>query len=276
MNIFPVAIIVLVMVALSQLSKRNILRLNVVAWMVIWWLAIYFALSYGVNPPLPASIIGMFMFIVSLALAAYLTTNTEDMEAAKSAFVNFIVDPRYALPLILVMIGLPVVSAYNVYSGMTQQPQPPLSTRTIHPPPPPSITFKGKTIDLIEDENPYRALKTDNPAEFAKHVENGRRVYFQNCVYCHGDNMAGKGIFAHGFDPIPANFRDPTTIAMLQESYIFWRVAKGGPGLPAEATPWLSAMPAWEKFLSEEEIWDVIIFMYEFTNQEPRAKEELH
>jgi hypothetical protein len=86
--------------------------------------------------------------------------------------------------------------------------------------------------------------------------------------------MAGDGIFAHGYNPIPANFQDPTTIAMLQETYLFWRVAKGAPGLPEESTPWASAMPAWENFLSEEEMWDVIIYMYEFTGYKPRAKEE--
>ena len=87
--------------------------------------------------------------------------------------------------------------------------------------------------------------------------------------------MVGDGLFAYGFIPIPANFQDPTTIAMLQESYLFWRIAKGAPGLPVEATPWSSAMPAWETFLSEEDIWDVILFLYDFTDQRPRAKEEL-
>ncbi len=34
-------------------------------------------------------------------------------------------------------------------------------------------------------------------------------------------------------------------------------------------------MPAWEKFLKEDEIWDVILFLYDFTEQKPRAKEEV-
>jgi len=88
--------------------------------------------------------------------------------------------------------------------------------------------------------------------------------------------MAGDGIFAHGLDPIPANFQDATTIAMLQEGYLFWRIAKGGPGLPDESTPWLSAMPAWELFLTEDEIWDVILFLYDYTGHRPRAREEAH
>ena len=46
---------------------------------------------------------------------------------------------------------------------------------------------------------------------------------------------------------------------------MFWRIAKGGPGLPREGTPWNSAMPAWEDLLTEDEIWAVIIFLYEQT-----------
>ena len=34
-------------------------------------------------------------------------------------------------------------------------------------------------------------------------------------------------------------------------------------------------MPAWEKFLKEDEMWDVILFLYDFTGQRPRAQEEV-
>ena len=155
---------------------------------------------------------------------------------------------------------------------MTAPPQPPNSNRTIHPPPPGSINFQGTSINLATAGNPYRELHTSDPEAFERHIANGRRIYFQNCFYCHGDNMQGAGMFAHGYDPIPANFNDATTIAMLQESYLFWRIAKGAPGLPSESTPWSSAMPAWEQSLTEEEIWDVIIFLYEYTGFEPRAQ----
>jgi hypothetical protein len=33
-------------------------------------------------------------------------------------------------------------------------------------------------------------------------------------------------------------------------------------------------MPAWEQFLSEEEMWDVVLFLYEFTDRRPRARHE--
>ena len=66
--------------------------------------------------------------------------------------------------------------------------------------------------------------------------------------------MTGNGMFVHGLDPIPTNFSDQGAIAMLRDSFLFWRIAKGGPGLPEEGAPWDSAMPAWEKLLKEDEI----------------------
>ncbi len=275
MNYFLLIAVVAVLVAIRLVATRFV-SLNRLAWMAIWWVALYVFLSYGIDPPLPSSIVGMFMGIITLALLAYLSADSEQLARAGRAVTGFMVEKRHTVPLIVVLVALPLLVALKVYSDATKPPQPPLSSRTIHPPPPATIPFKGKTIDLVTQDNPYRALETSDPAAFAQHLENGRRVYFENCLYCHGDNMAGDGLYAHGFDPIPANFVDPTTIAMLQESYLFWRIAKGAPGLPQESTPWASAMPAWEDFLSEEEIWDVILFLYDFTGHKPRAKEEIH
>jgi len=88
--------------------------------------------------------------------------------------------------------------------------------------------------------------------------------------------LEGRGHFAHGFNPPPANFQDPGTIAMLQEAFLFWRIAKGGPGLPKESTPWNSVMPAWEDRLTEEQTWQVIMYLYDATGQHPRRWEEGH
>ena len=75
--------------------------------------------------------------------------------------------------------------------------------------------------------------------------------------------MSANGMFVHGLDPIPTNFHD--TIPLLRETYLFWRISKGGPGLPEEGGPWDTAMPVWEKFLKEDEMWDAILFLYDFT-----------
>jgi hypothetical protein len=138
----------------------------------------------------------------------------------------------------------------------------------------------GKTYKLEEIGNPFRTDEQDNykdsfpfldQTEYMKNVTEGGTVFFQNCHYCHGDQLNGLGMFSHAFNPTPANFIDPGTIAMLQESFLFWRVSKGGPGLPNESTPWSSAMPPWEEHLTTDEIWKVILFEYWYTGWHPRT-----
>ncbi len=266
-------VIVLIGVVAFLVALRFMPRMNILAWLAAWWAAAYVFLRWGVDPPLPTSILNMFMAILTLALFAYLSADSSHFRVAREKTVRFLTEKRYTLPLIVLVVLLPSLVGLRVYLDVTRSPSPPVTGRTIHPSPPMTIDFRGKTIDLTRDDNPYRMLETQNRELFDAHVGNGRRIYYENCVYCHGDDLRGDGIFAHGYDPIPANFQDATTIAMLQEAYIFWRIAKGGPGLPAESTPWSSAMPAWEDFLTEEEIWDVTLFLYDYTGHRPRARE---
>jgi mono/diheme cytochrome c family protein len=147
----------------------------------------------------------------------------------------------------------------------------PVELRTIHPAPPSSAKIYGKRYDLMTLENPLRKLEKENPEEFSEHVTAGANVYIQNCQYCHGDKLDGKGPYAPGLNPLPLNFQDIGTIAQLQESFLFWRITTGGPGLPKEATPWISSMPVWQDFLTEEEVWQVILFLYDYTGHQPRS-----
>ena len=248
-------------------------RIGLLGWVAVVWVAVYTVASYAIIPPLPSSIVGLTMAIVTVSLLVYISTDESKLASVRDPLVRFMVDRKYQTYLIVVVAAIPVLAAARVYIQLNQPIEPPALGRTIHPAPPQEMNFKGKKIDLVNVENPYRALEESDPQEFAVHVEQGRRVYFENCVFCHGDRLDGDGIFAHGYDPKPANFADPTTIVMLQEGYLFWRVATGGPGLPAESGPWNSSMPAWDQFLSEQEIWDVILFLYDYTEQRPRARE---
>jgi mono/diheme cytochrome c family protein len=257
--------------AVAALFALRFAKLGMLVWLFAWWAAIYAVVRFGVNPPLPSSIVTMFMAISTVALLTYIFADSQRLETTKRPMIRFLVDAKYRIPLLIVVLAIPLLVAAKVYLGMSKEIAPPAFARTIHPAPPTSISFKDKQIDLAGGTNPYRALEKEDPARFAEHARNGRRVYYQNCVFCHGDNLDGAGIFAHALEPIPANFQDPTTIGNLQETYLFWRIAKGAPGLPEESGPWASAMPAWEQILSEDEIWDVIIFLYDHTASKPRA-----
>jgi mono/diheme cytochrome c family protein len=249
-------------------------RVGLLTWALAWWIGLYVLIRYGFSTPIPASVVMMYMGIVSLGLLAYVSSSRDRRAEISGPLIRFMTEKRYAALLGATMIAIPALAAANVYRNMTVPLQPPFFPRTIHPASPPDVTVNGKTIPLDAGDNPFRALERSNPAEFRTHVENGRHVYYRNCVFCHGDNLGGNGMFVHALDPIPTNFADGATIANLRETFLFWRISKGGPGLPEEGGPWGSAMPAWEKFLKEEEMWDVILFLYDHTGERPRAREE--
>jgi mono/diheme cytochrome c family protein len=259
-----------VLVVLALLRWR---RVNLLVWAVAWWVAIYVLLRFGFTAPIPSSVVMLYMGIVSLAILAYMSSSQERRDEVSRPLVRFMTEKRYTPFLAAAVIALPALAAANVYVQMNVPLQPPLFSRTVHPASPSSITVHDKEIDLDAGENPVLHLQASNAEEFRKRVENGRKIYYRNCVFCHGDALSGKGMFVHGLDPIPTNFTDKGTIAMLRDTFLFWRISKGGPGLPEEGGPWESAMPAWEQFLKEDEIWDVIAFLYDFTGQRPRARE---
>lgn len=267
MNLYVVIPLVVVLLFLRW-RKAGMLT-----WMVTWWVVLYVWLQYGFTTPIPQSVVWLYMGIVTGVLILYVTTDEDRLRAAWEPLVAFVTQRRYTVGLLLVLILVPCLVAANVYLDMTAPVRAPFFARTIHPAPPDQITVNDTNFNLITLENPFRHLENTDPEAFRRHVENGRQIYYRNCFYCHGDDMTGNGLFAHGLNPIPTHL--PDNIALLQESFLFWRIAKGAPGLPDEGGPWESAMPAWEKFLTVEEMWDVILFLYDFTGLRPRAREEM-
>ena len=266
-------ILVLLAVA-AAFGALRFLRVNLLLWALAWWVGIYLLLRFGFTAPIPASVISLYMGIITIAILAYVSSSEDRRDEISRPLLRLMTEKRYTPLLIAAVVAIPALAAANVYVRMNVPLEPPFFPRTIHPASPSSITVHDKRIDLDAGENPFLHLETSNPTEYRTHVENGRRTYYRNCVFCHGDTMAGNGMFVHGLDPIPTNFTDQGAIAMLRDTFLLWRISKGGPGLPEEGGPWATAMPAWEKFLKEEEMWETILFLYDFTGQKPRAKEE--
>jgi DMSO reductase family type II enzyme heme b subunit len=224
---------------------------------------------FGIRPPAPWSVVKLYMTITTFAVLVYVSSNSDSWEAFLRPIRSTLADDSKRKLRVGLMVILPLLTGYYAYSSVAAEQGAPPELRAVHPAPPASMSFRGKTIDVQGLENPLRK----DVANFKKYVAEGAAVYIRNCVYCHGDNLDGNGHFAPAFNPRPANFTDPGTIAMLQEGYLFWRIAKGGPGLPKESTPWNSVMPAWENRLSEEEIWKVILYLYDETGYQPRRWE---
>ena len=227
------------------------------------------ALRFGIQPPVPWSVIKIYMFVVLAAVFIYVSSDTDSWRSFLAPIRSTLVDPDRRVLRGALMIVVPLLVGYYAYSQAAARPEAPPELRAVHPAPPASIQFRGKELSIQGLDNPLRK----DEATLPKNVAAGGEIYIRNCVYCHGDNLDGHGRFAPALNPPPANFQDPGTIAMLQESYLFWRIAKGGPGLPKESGPWSSAMPAWEDRLDETRIWQVILYLYDATGQHPRRWE---
>ena len=264
--------ILVVLAVAAAFGLLRFRRVNLLVWALAWWVGIYILLRFGFTAPIPSSVILIYTGIVSIAILAYVSSSQQRRDDISGPLVRFMTEKRYTPLLAATVVAIPALAAANIYVQMSAPIQPPLFSRTIHPASPTEITVHDKMIDLDKGEDPFWPLEKSNPEEFRKHVENGRQVYYRNCVFCHGDNLAGTGMFIHGLDPIPTNL--PETIPLLRDTFLFWRISKGGPGLPEEGGPWDTAMPAWEKFLKEDEIWDVILFLYDHSGTRPRAREE--
>jgi mono/diheme cytochrome c family protein len=223
---------------------------------------------------IPKSLLTMYMFFVVAGTFMIFTCTEESTKEIVDPIKALVEDPSKKLVRNIVFVILPSLAGAYVYVSMQPSFEAPVELRSIHPAPPASMKAFGKRYDLSTLENPYRKFEKEDPEKFKQLVKEGGEVYIKNCQYCHGDKLDGNGPYAAGLNPTPLNFQDVGTIAQLQESFVFWRIATGGPGLPKEAAPWISAMPVWQNFLTEDEIWKVILFLYDYTGKRPRSWEK--
>jgi len=236
--------------------------------------------------PLPSTLLFIYMILTLIGLGIFITTSDRKIEEFKSPLVNFLKGGQPGLQGILrtvVLVMVPFLVGWVVYTRTAPNVKPPVMIRVQHP------TMPGRFESMV---NPMREptdamikkyaekyrLSTFSGEEARKvFVEEataeGRNLFQINCRPCHGTKANGAGPMARGFRLKPADFTDSGTIATVVENYAFWRVRKGGLGLPDQATPWDSAMPVWERDLTEEEIWKIIMAEYDIADKEPRKPE---
>lgn len=241
----------------------------VAAWLLVaYGVALLPPLVGLKSAPVPQSVVLQYLAIVLVGVLVYVSSDEQRWREFRAPLHATLVDhdKRWIRGALLVVV--PLLLGAVAWAEARPRVDAPVQLRSIHPAPPSQVSVRGKSLVLATLANPLRSR-----GEMAAHLREGRRVYYQNCLPCHGDQLDGRGHFAHGFSPAPANFQDNGTIAQLTESYVFWRIAKGGPGLPREGTPWSSAMPAWEGILTEDEMWAVTLYIYQQSGWQPRRWE---
>jgi mono/diheme cytochrome c family protein/plastocyanin len=98
-------------------------------------------------------------------------------------------------------------------------------------------------------------------------LTNGQQLFAKNCAACHGENGAGNGVFADkvaaGFgkgmssanNGRPADFTDAKRMLGASPALLQGKILRGGMG---------TGMPMWGSIFTEEQIWDLIAYLYSF------------
>ncbi len=223
--------------------------------------------------PLPASLASIYLFFTVVVILLVMTSTEKGLSELLNPIYRVSFEPGLRPVRNVVIIILPVIAAALTYFSMAGGEVSSVELRTAHPAPPEVFSAYGKRLKTARLTNPFRAQEESDPKAFEAAVMDGGGIYFKNCFFCHGAKLDGAGHYARALKPLPQPFKGQDTIAQLSEAYLFWRISTGGPGLPAESAPWDSSMPAWEDILSEEEVWKVILFIYDYTGNRPRSWE---
>ncbi|MBI1734857.1 MAG: c-type cytochrome [Candidatus Rokubacteria bacterium] len=247
---------------------------RVAATLAVVWLAVDVGLPLvamwmaGATHPviLPGFARALYLVLLVAGALVYLSASNRSLLEVRAALDRLFAPPartrRATEPVrVAVLVALPLLAGFVAWQTTRAGEATPTSLRTQHPAMPQA--WEAAT-------NPLRAL--DEPARRAAATE-GREIFQIACRPCHGAAGDGRGPMARGFRLKPADFTDAGTIATVVEAYAFWRVSEGAPGLPAEATPWDSAMPAWKHDLAEVERWKAVLGAYDTAGVEPRKPE---
>lgn len=222
-------------------------------------LIVYLALQV---PTLPGGVVIIYMILATLGIVLYITLDDQRI----GEFLSFFRDPspsvRYARLAVLVLA--PLIAGFFAYQAAVPKYPPPFRLFVLHPSPP---------EEVWQVEVPPWVLEWRQ-----EDVEKGRVIYENNCIYCHGKDLDGKGPSASAFQypTAPVSFKDPGTIATLQLPYVYWKVSRGG-----IQNQFNSAMPSWRVGiygeeetvhggdLTSEEVWQVILYIYRASGREP-------
>jgi mono/diheme cytochrome c family protein len=228
------------------------------------WLSVILGLS-ETPAPVPRFALGGYMACFVVGTVIYMSADNERWHGFLGPMVRIfsIEDAGLRRSQLLILAFLPLLVGWVAFRQLMPISRTPSVIRVQHP---------ALPDEFASLENPYADVSVEDRDRLERE---GVVLYQKNCRACHGTKADGDGPLARGQRLQPIDFTDPGTIGTVIESHPFWRITEGSLGLPAIATPWNSAMPAWGDELTTEEIWKIIMAEYRLSGTEPREPEEL-
>lgn len=110
---------------------------------------------------------------------------------------------------------------------------------------------------------PEEAKRLKNPIPLSEAaLQAGRRIYMDKCAECHGETGKGDGPQAAMYSTPPASLTDAKRMASVTDGEIFYQISVGR-----------KPMPAFKKRLTEEERWQLVLFVRSFSAPEQPSPE---
>ena len=112
---------------------------------------------------------------------------------------------------------------------------------------------------------PASAKSVKNPvAATPASVAEGKEIYMQNCVPCHGDKGDGQGLMGSSLDPPASDFTKVAVMRTRTDGELFWKMGEGR-----------SQMPSFKDQLNDMQRWNVVNFLRTFSTRAATKKPPL-
>lgn len=121
----------------------------------------------------------------------------------------------------------------------------------------------GKAIqkeqDSISAEIADSIILNDPYLRYTYSERQGKHLFEQYCVVCHGQNGQGNGFNAYNLNPKPHNLMDSTYMKALSIATLTETISYGGKGVNKSVM-----MPAYQNTLNKMEISNVVAYIETF------------